>query len=539
LDTRYNSYNIIRPHKGLVAFFLLFSFLLWAEEFTGQVIIEKTSFHVNEEFRFTILIPDIPPARLIIEAPAFPSGLEVVAGPSIRPRINGSVVDYTFRLNNPGRYIIESFRIRSSGRAPVYTPPVFITAVPTSQRHGSIDRIPLSARWDIPRRNYYPGEIIPLRFIIENIENPNITIESEVSQTSGGIVKRISRNAEKNERTVIAKETMTGRVYDVLFHDHIFVPFRAGSLTLPNVEIFISEEDFEYSTILKGVPIAISSLPATEQNISAIGNFSYEYEISGNEISAVQAVILRQKITGTGNFYGITMPVPYICSPEIAFISLIRDRYDVTPDYRFFRGTRELTYLIRKKPGAEWQETISVIIPDFLWYPKDSPESLLHSRQERRQGAVFVLNIEKELFTQPAPDIIQADREEKIKKILFEIFRIILIISIIPSLVFVLKKKNKKSIIALLVIVLLSVIIGFFIITKILIKEPVYGIVIEDSVSVNVYVLPEEFVNVRFTMESGGLVRIIGEKGEFFLIETTDKANRGWIRKENILTEPE
>jgi len=526
------------------------------------VTLEKTSFQVNEEFKFTIFIPAISPSRLIIEEPEFPDGVEIITGPSIRPGRNGSIVDYSFKLNKTGRYVIESFKIKSSGKV-MHTTPVFITAgagfqgySPSNRWGENQDKVPPSVRWDIPKDIYYPGEIIPLCFAIENIGNPDLIIESEVSQKNDGYVKKISRRFGKSERTIISKKVMTGEIYDVLFHDHIFVPFRSGIITLPNVEVYLSEGDYSYRIILKGTPVVISALPESEENTGALGNFSYEYEISDNKISDSQAVILKQRISGTGNFYGITMPAPYINNPEIADIFLIKDTYDVTPtgdypdspDHKLFKGSRELIYSIRKKQNEAlgydriYPKNVSVIIPDFSWYSKKSPDSLpAQSRVEelkleKSPGAVLVLNLEENSFAQPVSGTTQADKEKKVKKNLLEIFKIILIITIIPSLFFVLKKKIKKSIIALLIIVLAAT-IGFLIITKVLIKQPVYGIVNDTSFSASIYVIPEESATIKFSVENGEAVRIIGEKDQFYLIEIDNKGNRGWAKKENIIVE--
>ena len=537
--------------KRLVIFiFLLFCFHVWAQEFTCRIIIEKTSFAVNEEFKFTILIPEISPAKLIMEEPKFPDGLEVVAGPSKRPGRNGSIVDYTFRVNRTGRYLIESFAIKSSAKT-MHTTPVFITGFPLTS---AFDKVPPSVRWDIPKDTYYPGEIIPLRFAVENIENPGLIIESQVSQKSDGYVKKISGSPGKGERTVVAKKIMTGEIYDVLFHDHIFVPFKSGSITLPDAEIYLSAVSAgahsaggDYLTILKGTPVMISAIPESAENTGALGNYSYKYEISDNKISDLQAVILKQKITGIGNFYGITMPAPSISNPALADISLIKDRYDVTPEGKLFKGSRELVYSISKKTDGkgmsnkerhpENQENISVVIPDFSWYSKNSFESLSGSKLERIPGAVLVLKPEENLSGQSVSDIKPADKEKKINKIALEIFKIILIISVVPALFFVLKKKIKKTIIALLITVLLCVIIVFFIITKIFAEQPVYGIVIDSQAAANTYVIPEESGAVKFSVEKGETVRIIGEKDKFYLIETNAKSGRGWMKKENIILE--
>ena len=545
---------------GLVIFvFLFLCFHLYAEEyaddaktFTGQITIEKTSFSVNEEFRFSVFIPEISPSELILEEPQFHDAFLVSRGPSIRPGINGTIVDYSFKLNRAGRYTIESFSIKNktTGRV-MYTPAVFVTAASVSaaapQRTGDINRTPPSVRWAIPEYNYYPGEIIPLCFVIENVDNPNLIIESRASQTTGGYVKRISMTSQSSERTIIPKQVIGREIYDVLFHDHIFVPFRPGSATLPDVEIYISEGNFDFRTTIKGIPVAISAPPAIEGNTGAIGNFSYEYEISGNTISDLQAVILKQRITGTGNFLGITMPVPYVMDPEIIDIDLISDIYNIAPapdnssGRRLFKGSRELTYSISKKKEIPFSEVkkVSVIVPDFSWHAPFSGNAGRGGalKQEKSLGAVLVLNLQ-EISLSAARSVPDAagDKEKKIKKNLLDIFKIILIISIVSSLFFVLKKKVKKSIIAFLLITFFCV-ICFLLITNIIVKQPVYGIVSVGSGYANIYTIPEESAAVRFTLEYGKAVRIIGEKGQFYLIEVEDAGSRGWAKKENIILE--
>ena len=535
--------------------FLFLCFHVCAQDFAAEVNIEKTSFQVNEEFKFTIFIPTISPSKLIIEEPKYPDGIEIVTGPSIRPGRNGSIVDYSFKLNKPGRYVIESFKIKNNAKT-ILTTPVFIAAVSPYQIYGGFNKVPPSARWDIPKDDYYPGEIIPLCFAIENIENPDVEIESVVSQNIDGYVKKISRELEKNKITIITKKVLTGEIYDLLFHDHIFVPFKSGILTLPDLEIYISEGKSDYRTTLKGIPVKISSLPESEENTGALGKYSYEYEISDSKISDSQAVILKQKISGIGNFYGITMPAPYLGNPAIADIYFIKDTYDVapagnypdSPDHKLFKGSREFIYSIRKKSNEisihnrTYPENVSVIIPDFSWYSKKTSDSfsaesrVAELKLEKSQGTVIILNIEENSFAQPISGIKQEDKEKKIKKSLLEIFKIILIISIVPALFFALKKRIKKSIIALFIIVL-AVIIGFLIVTKVLIKQPVYGIVSDGAYAADIYVIPEESATIKFSVKSGETVRIIGEKDQFYLIETDSKGSRGWSKKENIILE--
>ena len=558
-----------RTGKRLVIFvFLLSCFCLYAQDSAVQTTVDKTSLQVNENFQFTIFIPEISPSKLTIEEPEFSDGIEIVTGPYTRPIIspgrNGSVVDYTFKLNKAGRYIIESFTIKSGNKV-MRSTPVFLTTIQAQkEQYGSFDQAsqsshvlhaPPSVRWDIPKDIYYPGEIVPLRFAIENIENTDLIIESAVSQKTDGYVKKISRTSEKYEKTIITKKVLieTGEIYDLLFHDHIFVPFRAGNIILPDAEVYFSEGDFNYKATLQGIPVSISAIPEAEVDTGALGDYSYEYEISDNKISNLKAVILKQRITGTGNFYGIKMPAPQISDPEIADISLVKDVYNVTlagdPGYKLFKGSRELIYSIRIKIkevsfADSEAKNISVMVPDFSWFQKNtfdlsSPAAgnAMESTPEKSPGTVFILELEKIPLVQSTPGTTRADSEQTGKNLLEKI-KIIFIIFIVTSLFFVVKKRIKKSIIVLLIIVLSGAIV-FFVITKVLIKQPVYGIVNDLSSPVSVYVIPETEGPgaVKFSVENGETVRIIGEKDRFYLIETSNKLSRGWIKKENIIME--
>ena len=543
-----------RAGKRLVIFvFLLSCFSLYAQNST-EITIEKTTLQVNEKSQFTIFVPEISPSKLVIEEPKFPEGIEIVAGPFTRPFTrpgrNGSIIDYTFKLNKAGRFLIESFTIKSSNRI-MHTTPVFITAISThpdkNKIQGSFNNAPPSVRWEIPKDNYYPGEIIPLCFAIENIENTDLIIESEVSQKTDGYVKKISRTSEKYEKTIIPKKVITGEIYDLIFHDHIFVPFGDGTITLPDAEIYLTEGDTGYKVALKGIPVVISALPEKEGNTGALGNYSYEYEISDNKISNLLSVIFKQKITGTGNFYGITMPAPYTGDPEIADITLLKDIYNIdlagNPHYKFFKGSRELIYSIKIKTNnvslaGVYPKNISVIVPDFSWYPKyPTAEEGSKLKLEKIPGAVLMLNLEEVSLAQSVPEAAQADNE-KTRKNLLEKIKIIFIIFIVTSLFFVVKKRIKKSVITFLIIILF-VAVGFLIITKVFIKQPVYGIVSDISSPVSVYVIPETEGSgaVKFSVENNETVRIIGEKDCFYLIETDTRGNRGWIKKENIIME--
>ncbi len=540
----------IRRKKGkrerlVTAFFFMIFFCMpvIAEEYAGQIILEKTSFLVNEEFKLSILIPEIPPAKLSVEEPAVPEGLVFLKGPFTRPGRNGSIIDYYLQPVREGRYVIDSFTILSSGKT-LLTTPVFITAATTFQIQGSFDKVPPGIKWDIPDEKFYPGEAVPLRFVIENLETTDIIIESAVSRKPEGYVKKTSRLAEKNERIIIPKTVMTGEIYDVLFHDHIFVSFGTGNVMLPDVEIFLSRGEAGYRTILKGVPITIHRAPGSGSGTGAIGNYSYKYEISGKTISNAQGILIKQKIWGKGNFYGINVPPPYVDNPLIAEISILKDKSDAVPDGKLFTGYREVTYSLRKKKGPEMPssvhggsavpppEFIKLVIPDFTWYEENYTKLPPGMGLKKAPGGVEEIKI-PESFSSETPAENGTGKSASGSDIA-RILTIVLAAALIPAVFLITSKNMKKSFAA--AITLIFLVATLFVIKTVYMKPPLYGIVFSDLPPVPVFSIPEETGTMKFRLEIGDRVRITDESNSYYLIETPESGG-GWINKNNLILE--
>ena len=171
-------YKRAKYTRLVVCIFLFLTVLsLFSEDFSGRIILEKTVFVVGEEFPLQILVPGTAPLMLSVETPKIPAGLRLLKGPYMRPGKSGTVVDYYFRVEKPGRYVLGSFSLKTAVKSG-FTPPVFIKAGLKDSQLNGIDDVPPNVKWAVPLRTYYPGEIIPIMFVVENLESPDISLES-------------------------------------------------------------------------------------------------------------------------------------------------------------------------------------------------------------------------------------------------------------------------------------------------------------------------------------------------------------------------
>lgn len=507
--------------------------------FTDQIYLEKSSFLVNETFKIEISLssPQLSSSNFIIENSPFPEGLQLVSGPNIRPGYSGSVIDYFFKPVKEGRFLIDSFIIKTK-KETFFTVPIFIIASKVFQVSENFDRIPPTVRWNIPSGTYYPGSVVPLCFVVENAETDNFTISSSVSQNDKGLVKKSDRFSGKSEKEVIPIKVMNGEVYNIIYHDYIFIPLESGSVILPDLEIFVANRYKRYRILLKGVSIRVNS-PNADNSTGAVGRFTYNYEILGETVSDKQAVFVKQQITGKGNFYGIQVPKPYIDNSEIAEITLLSDKFNVKPSGEYFEGDRALLYVIEKKLSEEKnaetetgieQETekfLNLIIPDFVWTEKNysSNNSEKKGKLKTKRGIAAKIKI---LLSSSKADIVKTvfkDKKDNILKIIIYIPMLLLL----PGIFFAAGKKYKIAVLFAITAVSFTVVAGFPY------KEPIYGEISEaggKSPFVPVYIIPEETSSVKFYLPVGSEFKIINQKEGYFLIETPDQAE-GWIKKEN------
>jgi hypothetical protein len=348
-----------------------------------------------------------------------------------------------------------------------------------------------------------------------------------------------------HEIEFIKKNIMAGDVYDIYFYNYIFVPLTYGKTVLPDIDIFIYDNNFEYRTKLKGEIIDIFKLLDSDNVTGALGNYLYKYEISGDTISDDQAVILKQIISGTGNFYGIEMPVPVVESKFVQ-ISLLDDKYEIVPAGRFFEGYREVSYIIKKNRENIYElnpenqnnknpEKAIVNIPDFTWYEEDSLHPYARFSLHKTEGKRINLNV---LFSTASKnkDVNSETIKNNFSYMIF-IFTALFLCLMLSALFFFITKNGIFKNIFIIALIFIVILFAIILLRKLCITSNIFGKILDVS-PVAVFSIPDETGKIRFYVKKGEQVRIISDKNDFYFIEAVINNNmRGWVKKENILKE--
>ncbi len=141
-----------------------------------------------------------------------------------------------------------------------------------------------------------------MMFVVENLEYDDLSLESSIYSNNSGIVRHSSRNGEKEEKTVLQKNILTGSIYDILYHNHIFIPVFPGTVPLPGAEIFLSKDGKSYGTYLPEKKIVITPVPSRIQETGAIGDFESNYTLSGEMLHSDEIIVVKRVLEGRGNF---------------------------------------------------------------------------------------------------------------------------------------------------------------------------------------------------------------------------------------------
>ena len=522
----------------VVLFLFITTFSIFSEDFSGRIILEKTTFVVGEEFPFQILVPGAAPLMLSVESPKIPDGLRLLKGPYMRPGKSGTVVDYYFRVEKPGRYVIGSFILKTAVKTG-HTPPVFIKAGKNDFQLNGIDSVPPNVRWAVPMKTYYPGEIIPLTFVVENLESPEISLESSIFSNNSGIVSRTSRYGDKEEKTVITKSIMTGNIYDVVYHNHIFIPVFPGSVPLPGAEVFISRNGTSFNTYLPEKKIMITPVPSRIKETGAIGTFKSDYTVSKKKLERDEIIVIKRVIEGTGNFYAVDVPLPYTDKPEFVEINLLKENLSAVPDGEWFTGSLTVRFSLKlKTQGRKIQDgPLKVTVPDM-------PVMRIHSEHgDDRRFDFYTLKggVENIDIISEAREISSSESDDKTassgKSVVISFFSVFLAAAAIVLIFFLRKRKKYLSAVTAVFIIIILVMFYLYIFQE----TGVYGIITPDSHFNGIYTVPDENSSLKYSAASvkkETRVPVIGSSQDYYLIEMPD-GGEGWIKKDNIRLENE
>jgi hypothetical protein len=452
------------------------------------------------------------------------------------PGKSGTVIDYYFKVEKPGRYLLGSYTLKSA-RKTGYTPPVFIRAGKNNFQLSGIDNVPPSIKWAIPGKKYYPGEIIPMIFLVENLESDDVYIESSIYGNNSGIVKRVSWNSEKEERIVLTKNILTGEIYDILYHNHIFVPLSSGNITLPGADVFLSKDEKSYNTFITGNAVQIAEFPSSIKNTGAIGNFSYSYTLSDSTLHPDEILIIKVKLEGTGNFYGLKIPVPYTDRPELVEIVKLKENFSAEPDGNWFTGSMTIRYSMKLKdlPDENISGNIELVVPDVpVMKPGSEHSDIRVSKFYTLNGGTEPVSItsERKKFSYPN---LYTEHEKGSQIVLFSIAAAVFILASAVA-VFGIKNRNRYLISSAAIIVFIILVFLFLFIFK---EKEVYGNITPNSHFTGILTVPEENSSIKYNVqgiEREFRVLVKGIYEDYYLIEMPG-GGEGWIIKDNIRLE--
>ena len=527
---------------GLVtALLILFAvFPLFSEDFSGRIILEKTNFVVGEEFPLSILVPGAAPLMLSIETPKIPGGIRLLKGPYMRPGKSGTVVNYYFRIEKPGRYVLGSFALKTA-LATGYTPPVFIKAGKNDFQLSGIDDVPPNVKWAVPIKTYYPGEIIPMMFVVENLEYDDLSLESSIYSNNSGIVRHSSRYGVKEEKTVLQKNILTGSIYDILYHNHIFIPVFPGTVPLPAAEIFLSKDGKSYGTFLPEKKIVITPVPSRIRETGAIGDFESNYTLSGDLLHHDEIIVVKRVLEGSGNFYAINVPAPYTNKPELVEINLLKENLTAVPSGQWFDGTLTVRFSLKLKKSVKNKinESVILTVPDMT-VMKIRDEFGDNRRYDfyTLKGGTEKINLtsSKREFMYPEESVTEALEAETDFSVILIISGILIIFT--AAFIYGLKNRNRFAVVSAIVFIAVSITVFTIYIFN---EKEVYGIISSDSEFAGIYTVPDENSSIKYSasaIDGNMRVSVKGSSKGYYLVELSD-GGEGWIKKEYIRLENE
>ena len=332
---------------------------------------------------------------------------------------------------------------------------------------------------------------------------------------------------------------MTGNLYDVLYHNHIFVPVFPGTVPFPGAEVFISKNGTSFSTYLPEKKIVITPVPSRIKETGAIGTFESDYTLSKNLLHTDEIIVIKRVIEGTGNFYAVNVPAPYSDKPELVEINLLKENLSAVPDGQWFKGALTVRFSLKLKKSAKKLsgESLKLTVPDMTVMRIRSEHG-----DDRRfdfytlKGGVENIDISSETRESVSSDS-YADPRFLSDGLPLPVFSAVLIAAA-AALLLSIKKGKKYSAAASAAFIIIFLLLQFVLIFK---ENKVYGIISPDSQFKGIYTVPDENSSIKYSAASVPeklRLPVIGDRREYYLIEMPD-GGEGWIKKDNIRLENE
>lgn len=342
-NTDYGNRRFGCPRLVVLLLTALLAGRAFSQELTAGVSPQIIEAGERATIRFELQYPYAD--QIYVEAPKLPDGIIYDSGPFLRPirRDRTSVIEYTIRSSEAGRYILPSFiihypygRVRSSPLA------LFVAG-----DMGNETGVPLSFFWKSPQGALFAGQAFPISLWADLITEPPEDVRVEVNTPKEVMLRRM-------EELPIPEplETANMKLYRVPLARYMVHPAEAGEFIIPGGTLTLSGRKEE----IPELRIAIRPIPnAVQADTAGTGDLEFSAEIDESDSGGVNVIRVILSYSGTGNF-------PLIRYPSIITEGLVQihstEKQEFTPvlEYPYgYRGYKRRVITYRREPDTRAQ----------------------------------------------------------------------------------------------------------------------------------------------------------------------------------------
>lgn len=339
------------------------------------VTVEPRRVAQRDRFTVSILIDHQDPTTLELTAPPVPDGLVQLAGPNVKPFIEQSrnrdsmvkiLATYTYRVDQPGRKVLEPFRIAIGDRE-LMTEPILIEA---GSRNAPAE-VPFDVRWRIPEGQLYEGGTAALVLELVNLTEIGFPDAVRVSSPGSGVFEEVEGLGEIRFRTV--GETT---LYTVPVATYLYTATQRGEAVIPAARVTA----FGMTVTGEQLRVPVKPVPADVRATGAVGTFRFDSWVDNPNVALGDSIVLHLRVRGTGNLSYLQVPAP---RAEGMIVTEKSQNDSLRPTEFGYSGEREFVYrLLPEATGG-----FSIEVPRFSWF---DPSTAATAWAEARRYAIQV-----------------------------------------------------------------------------------------------------------------------------------------------------
>jgi len=312
---------------------------------------------------FTMTIIVDYPASADVEFPLkeLPEQLQLWRGPYVRTFIDSARdgdtrrkvrITTTFKARNSGRLIIPELSVFAAGKVFKTEPELLRVGLYKNRKL----YIPLEVEWRPAFDNIYAGEAVPLFLVVGEQEVVSLFDRIRVATPRAGFF-------EKAEGLGEIEQHRRGSVvlYDIPAAAYIYTAPVPGEVKIPSAGV----DSGGITGWTDNLFLQIKPVPRQISSTGAIGNFDFLTEISSDNISADEEIVLRSVVSGTGNLNYLKIPEPEV--EGCILVSRTEDN-DYTISLKGYSGSKSIVWTFNPSES----ETSEVKIPEFSFLNKES-----------------------------------------------------------------------------------------------------------------------------------------------------------------------